>query len=218
MILRVLLLVGIVTAVVVAAYAFGWISVERVARWGTYLRDDTHWAIAALVFVALFGMLVSAGFPATPFLVTGGFIFGTGVGTMLNVAGAAVGTAAGYFLARTIARDAIERLLSHRGRAVLARTTGFWGVLRMRLIPVIPMAAISYAAGVAKVRFAPFIAASSLGLLPSAWSYAYLADSIVAGASGAGSAALKRIAIAAVLLLVISVVPRLIKRQDPENR
>jgi uncharacterized membrane protein YdjX (TVP38/TMEM64 family) len=214
MLIRVGVLFAVAVGVLVAAYAFGWIDMERVEQWSAHLRDRTPTAVAALIFVGTFGVLVAVGFPATPLLVAGGLVFGTLLGTLLNIAGAVLGSTAGYFLARGVARGPITKLLSGRAGTVLQRTTGFSGVLRLRLLPVIPMAAISYAAGVARVGFLPFVTASTLGMSPSAWSYAYLADGIVAGATGAGVAALERIAIAGGILLVLSVVPRLLHRRS----
>lgn len=211
-IVRVSILAGILVVACVVAYAFGWLTIERALGWTLWLRTEMSPVTAAAIFLLLFAGLVAVGFPATPFLVAAGVAFGAFRGTLLNMLGGALAVTAGYWLARTIARDAAKQLLGQRGKTLLARSTSFGSILRLRLLPVIPMSAISYAAGVARVHFLSFLVASVIGTFASAWGYAYLADGIVAGVMGR-AAALWRVLIASSVLLVLTILPRLWARR-----
>src|SRR4051812_24776417 len=156
-IVRVGILVAILVAAGVIAYARGWLSVGRALGWTRWLRTETSPLLAATIFVLLFSGLVAVGFPATPFLIAAGVAFGALRGTLLNIVGGALAATAGYWLARTVARDAATHLLGRRGQSLLARSTSFQSILRLRLLPVIPMSAISYAAGIARVHFVRFL-------------------------------------------------------------
>jgi len=214
--LRVGILGAILVGALVLAYAVGWLSVGRALGWLRWLRTETSPGMAATIFIVLFAGLVAVGFPATPFLVAAGVAFGALRGTLLNMLGGALAATAGYWLSRTIARDAAAQLLGRRGKHLLARSTSFASILRLRLLPVIPMSAISFAAGIARVRFPNYLVASIIGTAASAWGFAYLADSIVSGAMGT-SAVLWKIALACAVLLLLTIVPRLLARASAER-
>lgn len=214
---RIGILAAILVIACVVAYARGWLSVDRALGWMRWLRSETSPLLAATIFVLVFSGLVAVGFPATPFLIAAGVAFGAFRGTLLNIIGGALAVTAGYWLARTVARDAATHLLGSRGRSLLARSTSFQSILRLRLLPVIPMSAISYAAGIARVHFVRFLLASVIGTLVSSWGYAYLADNLVAGAMGAQTL-FQRVLIPSLILLALTIVPKIWAKKGGSDR
>ena len=96
--------------------------------------------------------------------------------------------------------------------AALTESASFFTILRLRLIPVIPLSVVNFAAGLARTRFDVYVAASAIGALPATVVFAFLADSLVRGLQGAKTHAYYDVAIASALLLLISLVPVLAKK------
>jgi uncharacterized membrane protein YdjX (TVP38/TMEM64 family) len=167
-----------------------------------------------VVFVAIYAVATSLGLPGMPFTAASGVLFGTPVGVAASWAGAMIGAVIGYWLARTIGHDVVARWIKRfrRGAAALHEASGFGGMLRLRLVPVIPMAMVSYAGGLARVPLLQYLAATAIGVLPSTIVYVYFADALVGGlTSPGGTGALTSLIVASALLLVISLAPRLIR-------
>jgi uncharacterized membrane protein YdjX (TVP38/TMEM64 family) len=95
----------------------------------------------------------------------------------------------------------------------LTQSTSFWTLLRLRLIPVVPLSVVNFASGLARTHFGTYILASTIGVLPATVVYAYFADSLVRGLKGARTHALWDIAIASGVLMLMSLIPVLVKRR-----
>ena len=119
----------------------------------------------------------------------------------------------GYALARGVGRETARHWLAKRsvGEA-LTQSTSFLTLLRLRLVPVVPLSVVNFAAGLARTRFSTYVAASAIGILPTTVVFAYFADSLVRGLQGARTHAYWDVAIASTVLLVITMVPFVTKR------
>jgi uncharacterized membrane protein YdjX (TVP38/TMEM64 family) len=82
----------------------------------------------------------------------------------------------------------------------------------LRLVPVIPLSVVNFAAGLARTRFSIYVAATAIGILPATVVFAYFADSLVRGLQGAKTHAYWDVGIACGGLLVLSLLPLLGKR------
>ena len=163
---------------------------------------------APAIALAAWLVLTPALFPGTLLAATAGLAFGALGGAALAFAGALLGGLAAFALARTVARDAAERLVARSARLAavhaLLERRGFAATLAARLTPGVPATALHYAAGVSPVRPRAFAAAIAVGALLRTVPYAVLGAGLASGslltlAVTAGSIALGGLA-AAVLV------------------
>lgn len=166
------------------------------------------------VFVGVYALAASLAMPALPLTLAGGAMFGLGLGSVLSWAGATIGACGAYGLARLLGRDALHGLLRRWGDRLNAvgAGSGFIAILRLRLVEVVPFNLLNLVSGFAGVPFWSYASATALGIIPGTIVYTYFADSLVAGAQGAGRHAFIRLGIASALLLVLSFAPRFVKR------
>ena len=150
------------------AYRLGWFNLRH-ATLMIEVQQRGHDSVSvAVIFFLIFAVTTAAGFPALPFTVAGGVIFGHLLGSLLSWGAAVSGTMLGYALARFVGREAARRWLTRRsvGEA-LTQSTSFLTLLRLRLIPVVPLSVVNFAAGLARTRFGVYVAASAIGILPA---------------------------------------------------
>jgi uncharacterized membrane protein YdjX (TVP38/TMEM64 family) len=180
-------------------------------RWARVIRD-TAWAAPA--FLLLYAMAGSLGLPITPLTLAAGVVFGATIGGALSWAGAVVGAAGGYLLARRLGSSAIRTLAGKHADMIerLSDSTRFLMLLRLQLIPVIPLSALNVACGVAGVPFGKYVAAAAVGVIPGSVIYAYFADQVIAGAAGADVRSRAHIVVASSLLLALTFVPTVVGR------
>jgi uncharacterized membrane protein YdjX (TVP38/TMEM64 family) len=166
------------------------------------------------LFLAAYAVAGTLGVPGSILTLTGGAVFGFELGTLLNWIGATLGAIGGYWLARALGRDAIERIAGRRIYALekLADAHAFSSVLRLRLIPVVPFNALNFACGLVGIDFASYVAGTMIGDLPVTAAYTYFADALLSGVAGARRAALIHASVAGGLLILVSFLPSLVKR------
>jgi uncharacterized membrane protein YdjX (TVP38/TMEM64 family) len=83
---------------------------------------------------------------------------------------------------------------------------------RLRLIPFLPFVAVNFAAGLTPAPLGPFLAGTLVGILPSTFAWTYFALAVGEGSATDREEAGIRLAIALVLLLVLSLLPNLVRR------
>lgn len=147
------------------------------------------WAPAA--FVAGYAVAVVALVPASLLTLAAGAVFGVVRGTLLVLAGATLGAATAFLLARHAARDVVVRRVGTNPRfAALDRAVGDAGlrlVFLVRLSPAFPFGLTNYALGLTRVRFRDYLLAS-VGMLPGTLLYVYsgkVAGDVATVAAGA---------------------------------
>ncbi|WP_370154969.1 TVP38/TMEM64 family protein [Streptacidiphilus sp. EB129] len=168
--------------------------------------------VAAVVFVLLVALGSVAFVPKPLLALAAGAVFGFGEGMVLAVVGTTLGATVSFWLGRHCARAAVRPLLQARVWQALDRRLtrqGFWTVVALRLLPVLPFAAVNYGAALAGTRLRAFVAGTALGVVPAS------AATALAGAT-AGSpspVALWASAAALVLLGALAAAPRLLARR-----
>ena len=205
-------LAALLVVLTVAGYRLGWFDATRViATIVSFQSGQDRWSLV-IGFVLVYVAATAIGFPALPFTVAGGALFGHLVGSALSWAAAVGGSVLGYWLARGIGRDAARRWLAKRrvGEA-FTESTSFLTLLYLRLVPVMPLSVVTFTAGLARMRMTTFVVATAIGVLPTTIVFAYFADSLVRGLEGARAHAYGDIAIASTVLLVLSLVPIAVK-------
>ncbi len=125
---------------------------------------------APLVFIAMYGLLVTFGFPAVLCSTVGGLVFGRFYGTFLNLFGACSGASGAFWIARLIARDFVaDKLSGAKWFDSFSKgidRDGFYYMLFVRLLPVFPFNGTNYASGVTNIRYRHFLLATMIGMLP----------------------------------------------------
>ena len=151
-----------------------------VGQWLIEFRDwvgqQGAWgpAVFVLVYVActvcfLPGWILTAG---------AGALYGLVWGTVLASFSSTMAAAAGFLIARYLARDQVRTWVETNpkfaaiDRAIARR--GGWIVLVIRLSPVFPFALLNYALGLTGVRFTTYLLASWVGMLPGTIAYVLL--------------------------------------------
>jgi uncharacterized membrane protein YdjX (TVP38/TMEM64 family) len=130
---------------------------------------DAAGAAGWAVLVVGTALLLLAPVPRSALSVVVGVLLGFGGGLAVAFAGGLLGAVGAFALSRTLGRETVQRLAGPRLVRFDALMTGrpFVSVLLGRLMPVLPFFALSYGAGLLGIRFAPYFAATAVGLLPS---------------------------------------------------
>ncbi len=177
---------------------------------------EAGWATAALVqmLVASTGVL-----PASLTGLAAGAVYGIGLGFLLAASGTLAGALLAFLLARSLARGLVLRWLGRSAggrRRWIARLDhaiardGWRTVCLLRLSPVMPFAATSYALGLTGVSLRDYLL-GTLASLPALLGYVVLGrlagSGVQAAAHGAGAArwAMLGVGIAATLVLTVRV-------------
>lgn len=135
--------------------------------------------LAPLVFIILFSLAPLAPFFSAVLAIAGGLIFGFWVGSLLIMIGALCGSTVGFYIARYSSRllkqlPRRKQVDQEKMQQLQNRMTqnGFFVVLVLRLIPLIPFDLLSYAAGFSRIRYRDFFFATFLGMIPGVLVYA----------------------------------------------
>ena len=207
--IRVAGLASILAVASLVAYALGLFDYRHIAEHISSFRHIRSSPVLTILFVLVYAGATSVGVPAFPFTVAAGVLFGAMPGAAFSWIGAILGAATGYVIARTVGHDTVSRWIKGHRRldSAMGDVRDFRGILRLRLIPVLPLGAVNFAAGLAKAPFVRYIAATALGVLPITIGYAYFADRLIDGISGQESNALATVLIASALLVGLSLLP-----------
>jgi uncharacterized membrane protein YdjX (TVP38/TMEM64 family) len=127
-------------------------------------------AVSAAAYVGLYVAVVALSLPGGAVMtLAGGFLFGAWIGTALAVLGATLGACA-LFLA---ARSALAPLVAGRAAGLVERLRpglerdGFFYLLTLRLIPVVPFWLANLAPALLGMPFGAYAAATALGIIPA---------------------------------------------------
>ena len=133
-------------------------------------------ALAPAVYIAAYAGLTVLMAPGAVLTIVGGALFGTLAGTLLTIVGATAGATGAYLLARRLGRDQVEILAGRRLQKADAwlEERGFWALLVLRLIPLVPFNALNYLAGLTAIRRVHYVAATALGIIPGAFAFTLL--------------------------------------------
>jgi uncharacterized membrane protein YdjX (TVP38/TMEM64 family) len=176
------------------------ITPRGVHRW---VRGAGVWAPAA--YVAGFLVRPLTLLPLTLWLVTGGVAFGWLWGALYALIGVNAGAAVGFFTARGLGRDLVNRLL--RRRPAAQPRPRVWSarlVLSLQLFPFMPHDLLNAAAGVSAMPYWRFLLGSALGTLPFVVLYTYAGSVLVAPGSFAFYAAFAALAALSIASFVAS--------------
>jgi uncharacterized membrane protein YdjX (TVP38/TMEM64 family) len=171
-----LLIVGILAVVLMK----GWhhqVTLENVVhqrdRFQLFLAQ--HATASVLAYVAIYALLVSLSLPCGFVLtVAAGLLFGWLVGALAAMAGATLGAAVVFLVARTAVGDSLSR---RAGPWLAKLSRGFQKdalsyMLFLRLVPAFPFWFVNIAPAVLGVPFKTFVLGTVLGIIPATFAFA----------------------------------------------
>ena len=148
------------------------------------------------IFVGVYAVATVLLAPGAILTIGAGFAFGLWKGFLAVSAGATVGAALAFLVARFIARDKVEAIARRNDKfqridSAIGRQ-GAKLIFLLRLSPVIPFNLSNYLYGLTGVQFWPYVLASWIGMMPGTLLYVYIgAAGKAAVAAAAGGAAVK---------------------------
>lgn len=140
------------------------------------LIEDLDSGVARLAYVGLYIVGTVLLLPGLLLSFVGAILFGAYEGTLYTWTGATIGATFAFFLARTLGRESVARVLGGRLAALDRRLEdhGFTGLLIIRLIPLFPYNAVNFGCGLTSIRPRDYILATAIGILPGTFVYQFL--------------------------------------------
>src|SRR5438105_6882405 len=148
-----------------------------------WLRSFNDWVgkmglAGIFIFIAVYAAATVLLAPGAILTIGAGFAFGLWKGFLAVSAGATLGAALAFLVARFIARQKIEAMAKENEKFQrIDRAIGEQGaklVFLLRLSPVIPFNLSNYFYGLTGVKFWPYVLASWIGMMPGTFLYVYI--------------------------------------------
>lgn len=163
--------VAILMLLFAAAAAWKWtpladlITVEKMARWGSSLRESParHFYILGAYII---GSLLLV--PITLLILVTGIVFGPVTGSVYALIGSLAGALVTYALGYFLGQDFVQKIAGAKWRRIekSISQTGIIAVATLRLLPIAPFAIVNIVSGAFKVPWRDYIVGSLLGLAP----------------------------------------------------
>ncbi|MFX0090740.1 MAG: TVP38/TMEM64 family protein [Candidatus Hodarchaeota archaeon] len=107
--------------------------------------------------------------------------YGTVLGISIAIISASIGSIAGaiicFYIAQKGGRPLVERFIDEKSLIFADQwfeRYGIWAILIGRLLPFIPFDAVSYGAGLSKIRLRDFVIPTTIGIIPRSIFYCSL--------------------------------------------
>ena len=191
-VLKLIVLAAVVIGLLVAAKFL------PVEQWLKSFNDwVSHMGVAGIfIFIGVYVGATVLLAPGLILTIGAGFAFGLWKGFLAVSAGATIGAALAFLVARFIARDKIEAVAKGNDKfRKIDNAIGKQGaklVFLLRLSPVIPFNLSNYFYGLTGVKFWPYVLASWIGMMPGTFLYVYIGTAGKAAVSAAaGGEAMK---------------------------
>ncbi len=178
-----------------------------------WLRSAGHLWWVPLAFFGLYALFAVLMIPSVPLSVAAALMWGWALGGLIELVVFTLSSIIPFLLARSTLGSWIEAKIPATRTTLYERLRkeGFFLLLVLRFVPLIPSPLLNYMAGLARLRFRDYIAATFLGSIPSVFIFTYLVDS-VATATVSVKGAFFRTLIAGVLIVLLALLARRLKR------
>jgi len=136
---------------------------------------------SAVIYVLLYILNTIILFPPIGLLsLSAGLIFGRFWGVILLMIASSIGTSCTFFISRLLFQKQIESAMGDRFINLREKLSqkGFYVILFLRIIPVVPYEALNYISGISKIKFKDYFWATFLGLMPGIFIAVFFADSL----------------------------------------
>jgi uncharacterized membrane protein YdjX (TVP38/TMEM64 family) len=183
-----LAVVIVAMAAVFASGAHRHVSLETLVRHRIAIEAfiDAHMIAAVAAFMALYVVAVALSIPGSIFLtIASGVLFGTIVGGAASAISATVGAAIIFLVAKSACGETLVRRAGPLASKLADgfRADAFSYLLFLRLVPAFPFFLVNLVPALAGVRLSTFVAATSIGVIPATFAFAFLGsglDSVIA--------------------------------------
>ena len=137
---------------------------------------QAHEATAVALYIATYCVVVAVSLPGAAVLtLVGGFLFGALSATLYVNVAATTGAVMAFLAARYLLRDWVERQFGSRLEPIQEgfRKNAFSYLLTLRLIPIFPFFLVNLVAGLTHVPLRSYVIATSIGIIPGTFVFAY---------------------------------------------
>jgi uncharacterized membrane protein YdjX (TVP38/TMEM64 family) len=148
-----------------------------------WLQDFNNWVgkmgVAGIfIFIGVYAAATVLLAPGAILTIGAGFAFGLWKGFLVVSAGATLGAALAFLIARFVARDKVEVIArgNEKFREIDSAISeqGAKLIFLLRLSPVIPFNLSNYLYGLTGVKFWPYVLVSWIGMMPGTFLYVYI--------------------------------------------
>ncbi len=161
-------------------------------------------ALAPFIYIGIVAARPFIFFPSALLFMAAGLAFGPLLGTIYATIGGTTAAILAFLLARWLGREFIQARLPRRWRELQDTEIGTGLIFFLNLVPVMPMTAVNYAAGLSRVSLRNYTIAVIGGLTPRAFAYTFFGDSLL----DVGST---QFVVAITLLALLVIVPALLR-------
>lgn len=134
------------------------------------------------IYIVMYTLRPLLLFPAIILTLAGGLAFGPWWGTLYVIIGGLLGACLCFGIARFLGREKMQNYLGDfpkiKSFDEQVVEHGFRAMLVMRIVPIFPYDPVSYLAGLSKMRFSDYVAATAIGMVPGAFAYNVLGYSL----------------------------------------
>jgi uncharacterized membrane protein YdjX (TVP38/TMEM64 family) len=143
----------------------------EVTRWGAW---------GPIAYILLYAVGPSFLVPGAVMTIAGGLAFGALRGALWSIIGADLGALIAFGAGRFLGRSFVRKIVGDRFQSLMERLArhGFYIILYLRLVPVIPYNALNLLAGASPIEFRDYCWASVIGILPGTILFAMLGDAL----------------------------------------
>jgi uncharacterized membrane protein YdjX (TVP38/TMEM64 family) len=137
---------------------------------------QANYGRAVTFFIVIYIVQTAFSLPGGAILtLTGGFLFGSLLGTVYVNLGATTGATLAFLAARYLLRDWVEAKFGHRLGPIQEgfAKNAFSYLLTLRLIPAFPFFLVNLLSGLTRVSLGTYILATAIGIIPGSFVYAY---------------------------------------------
>ena len=148
---------------------------QRIERW---VNQFGAWSFVVVVALMLFQTLVPF-LPSVVTMVVAVVSFGPVLGGIIAWGGLLLAASLGYAIGRGLGVAAVDRLIGKKTEQKMEHAIeryGVWAIIAARISPVLSTDAVSIAAGLMKMHYLPFIAATAAGTAPLTVLIAWLGE------------------------------------------
>lgn len=175
--------------------------------------------IAPLVYICFYIIATLFFLPGLPVTVLSGVAFGPVLGVVYAWIGSVIAVSLAFLTARYVARDLVENWVSGNTQFKKidekVEQEGWRILMFTRLVPLFPFNLQNYAYGLTKIRFTTYALVSSIFMLPGTIAYVQIGGALVSG-EGNLRKTLVYLSLAGVLILLVSLIPRLFNKTKTE--
>jgi len=170
---------------------------EMILGWG---------ALAPLAFISLMTLRPIIFFPSILLFIAAGLAFGPWFGTLYAVIGGVLAAVITYLLARALGREFIQARLPASLQRFQDGQLGAGLVFFFNLVPIVPITAVNYGAGLSRVPLPHYTLAVIGGLTPRAFAYGFFGDALL-------HTDVRRLALAGAGLALLVLIPALFRKR-----